>query len=244
MPDDLSKLVKHIKQLERQIERMKSFDVQTDYLGWTLSAQDWTYSTSTEFLVVGEFTHIYVPGLKISWVQLGATKYAYVIDSSYAAGITTVTIQGGSTYTISNNPISSPKYSRYVTPTDFPHWIAYTATPTNFTIGNGTVTARFCMTSANVEMSLVVTCGTTSVMGTTPHFLLPVVSINAGVWTVQLKNPGVTNFIGSGNTSGTEFYPFKAFVSGSYIGYSGITVDTPFTWATGDQIAAHGIYGI
>ena len=125
-------------------------------------------------------------------------------------------------------------------------WTAYTPTPTNFTLGNGTMTAKYRKGQGYVEFDMTVTLGSTSVMGTSPYFSLPVTPTDNGGWTVRLKDPGNNLYLGTAESSAvtSAVYIYILTVVGTALSYSGITATSPFTWATGDAIVVHGIYGI
>jgi hypothetical protein len=53
-------------------------------------------------------------------------------------------------------------------------WTSFTSTPTNFTLGNGTMVGRYTQTGKMVYFELYIKLGSTSSMGTAPTFTLPV----------------------------------------------------------------------
>jgi hypothetical protein len=64
-------------------------------------------------------------GTKIKLVQSGSTKYFYVVATNYSAD-TTITITGGSDYSLANATISGQAYSYAAAPQNFPKRFAYT----------------------------------------------------------------------------------------------------------------------
>lgn len=93
--------------------------------GWIDPGETWTYASATTFTVPGDQTAKYIAGVKIKLTQT-TPKYFYVVSSTYGAPNTTVTVTGGSDYTIANAAITSPYYSRSERPAAFPDWFNYT----------------------------------------------------------------------------------------------------------------------
>jgi len=106
--------------------------------GWVDAQSAWVYVSASSFKVVGaNVTARYPVGTKLSCTDAAATKYFYVVSSAYAASDTTVTITGGSDYTLSGGTITNPRYSYVTNPQGFPGSFAFTpgysgwaATPT------------------------------------------------------------------------------------------------------------------
>lgn len=111
--------------------------------GWMPAGETWTYASATTFTVSGDVTAKYYAGVKLKLTQTSA-KYFYVVGASYSAPNTTITVTGGTDYTLTNAAITSPYLSYSTTPQGFPQWFAYTPTLTG---GNadlsGYDTARF-----------------------------------------------------------------------------------------------------
>lgn len=99
--------------------------------GWLPSGETWTYASATTFTVSGDKTGKYSPGDKIKLTQT-SVKYFYVMSVSYSAPNTTVTIYAGTTYTLANAAITSPYYSKQLTPNGFPSKFQFTPTITGF----------------------------------------------------------------------------------------------------------------
>jgi hypothetical protein len=93
--------------------------------GWTPAESTWTYASATTFTIAGvDRTNEYRKGGKIRWKQGGAYKYAYILSSAFSTD-TTVTITGGSDYTIANSAITDNYVSYEVSPLGFPDWFAW-----------------------------------------------------------------------------------------------------------------------
>lgn len=101
----------------------KIFDQAFD--GWIPAGETWTYDTADSpiftFKVSGDKTGKYKKGQRIRMSQsTGGTKYFIIHGVSYSAPDTTITIYGGDDYTLNNQTISSPHYSREYAPVGFP----------------------------------------------------------------------------------------------------------------------------
>jgi hypothetical protein len=142
-----------------------------DTTGWTEDLLGWTWvSTAPDrFSIPGDVTLIYRKGTKVRYKQGGPYKYGYVIASSFAAGFTTVTITGGIDYILVNALISNGAYSHIESPQEFPHWFNYTslwtASVVNPVLGNGTLTARFCLKGITLQADIILAAGGTTTFG-------------------------------------------------------------------------------
>ncbi len=94
--------------------------------GWIYDTDTWTYVSATSFKITGKDVRYRFPnGTKIKLVQSGSTKYFYVTATAYSAD-TTITITGGSDYSLANATISGQAYSYAAAPQNFPKRFAYT----------------------------------------------------------------------------------------------------------------------
>lgn len=92
--------------------------------GWVdATAEAWTYASADAptftFTVTGDLTAKYTPGTRLKLTQT-TVKYFIVTKVSVASGTTTVTIYGGTDYTLANAAISANNYSRVKGPAGFP----------------------------------------------------------------------------------------------------------------------------
>lgn len=71
-----------------------------------MTSETWTYHSSTEILISGNYTSIYKIGMKIKLTQT-SVKYFIVTNSTYSDGYTTLTINGKGKYTLANESITS-----------------------------------------------------------------------------------------------------------------------------------------
>jgi len=94
--------------------------------GWIYDTDTWTYVSATSFKIAGKNVAYRFPkGTIIKLVQSGSTKYFYVTAANFSTD-TTVTITGGSDYTLANATISGQAYSYAAAPQNFPKRFAYT----------------------------------------------------------------------------------------------------------------------
>ena len=134
----------------------------TNLYGWQPSQGAWTYVSATSMTVPAADAALMSVGTKI-WLNQSGSKYFYVTG---IAG-TTITITGGSDYTLANAAITAPYFSNAATPVGFPQWFNYTPTWTNLTVGNaGTNTGRFQMIGKTVRVEVDFEfCSTSDVTG-------------------------------------------------------------------------------
>jgi len=121
-------------------------------------------------------------------------------------------------------------------------WQSFTPTLTNLTLGNGTLTGSYIQIGKTVFGRISFTLGSTSAVGTTPTFSLPVTaksgySAAESYGTAQILHTG--NYINpaitvSASTTTVQVWALNA--SGTYATYAQITASVPFTWGAADAI--------
>lgn len=91
--------------------------------GWVASGETWTFGTTDgpTFTVTtpGDKTGKYAPGQRIKLTHAAATKYFIVTAVAFAAGTTTITLYGGTTYTLAATAITNVSYSMMKVPFGF-----------------------------------------------------------------------------------------------------------------------------
>jgi hypothetical protein len=140
--------------------------------GWLTSGETWTYASATTFTVWGDVTSKYQRGDRIKLTQSSTVKYFNVLKVAYATGTTTITISGGTDYTLANSAITLNYYSKAVSPQGWPDWFNFVPTWGGFSVapvlsfakfriqgntcfiniscsGNGTSNANTCTVSVN-----------------------------------------------------------------------------------------------
>jgi hypothetical protein len=126
--------------------------------GWYLDLTTWTYASATTFTIASDYSNIMLPGTRLTLVQSGSTKYFSVVSSSYSNPTTTVTITGGTDYTLANAAISTTAYSYAEALAGFPDYFNYA--PTYSASGSMTFTsvttelARFKLFSKTCHLTL------------------------------------------------------------------------------------------
>lgn len=211
------------------------------YDGWVDAFETWTYASATTFTCSASLAGKLQAGDKLKLTQTTA-KYFYVTSVSG----TTITINGGTDYTLANAAITLPYYSHEVTPTGFPGSFAYSPTIANLTTGNGTVTAVFTMTGKWVNFDYTFLLGGTSAVGSSPTITLPV--------TANSRYLVADRTIAHGQHCDAVNATYQAsldFLSGAtflirYLQatdiYTAVTAAAPFAWGTGDWIRLWGTY--
>jgi hypothetical protein len=132
-------------------------DALTAVDGWVTVTDTWTYATATTFTISGDKTGVYSVGDKIKLTQT-TVKYFYIVAISYSSPNTTVTVTGGSTYSLANATITSPYYSKAASPAGFPAYFGltdptFTSTGTAFTNQPTSKSFRFIMNGRLVFLS-------------------------------------------------------------------------------------------
>jgi hypothetical protein len=93
--------------------------ISTASLGWFDAGETWTYASAITFTISGDLTTKYMEGMKIKLTQT-TVKYFIVTKVAYSSPNTTITIYGGTDYTLANAAITSPYFSLDRTPFGFP----------------------------------------------------------------------------------------------------------------------------
>lgn len=107
--------------------------------GWADAGETWTFAAADSptftFTISGDVTSKYSAGMRVKLTQT-TVKYFIITAVSYSAPNTTVTVYGGTDYTLANATISSPYYSTHKAPQGFP------LDPLKWTIETNDVTNR------------------------------------------------------------------------------------------------------
>lgn len=130
-------------------------------------------------------------------------------------------------------------------------WVSWTPTFTNFTLGNGTVDAKYKTIGKTVFFRVQIILGSTSSMGTAPYFTNPVTSIDYADTLYQTAFGMILN-AGVGNYQALVRFRSTTTISIAYLGVTGVTVSTsggitsttPHTWKSTDKISFQGFYEI
>jgi len=92
--------------------------------GWTADATAWAFGAadapSYTMTVAGDVTTTYAVGMKIRLTHSATVKYFIVTAINFGGGSTTITLYGGTTYTLAAGAISAVSYSVARAPYGFP----------------------------------------------------------------------------------------------------------------------------
>lgn len=189
--------------------------------GWILSTDTWTYASATTFTIAGvDRTAMFPKGTKIKLTQTTA-KYFYVVGSAFSTN-TTITVAGGTSYTVANETITSPYYSYASSPQGFPSVFAYTPTVTSGTgaITSYTVSAVFSLIGKIAFVNILLTLTNAGTAGLDIRITLPITAVGAGGYAAGTGFPEATyGSLGVGALSPTSLL-FRNY-DGSFIGTTG-----------------------
>lgn len=180
----------------------------TDYWGWRKLQMTLTYVSATTFTVPGDQTLLFMTGSKL-WLTQTTSKYFYVVGQSYnsGTGLTTVTITGGSDYSLANATITAPYVSFSAVAYGFPHWFNYTPTYTGFSSAPTNGIIRFCLVGRAVTVIFEPNPGTSNATTFTATLPITATSLANYIMDVGMKaedNGNITTVFGLGEISGSS----------------------------------------
>lgn len=191
-------------------------------LGWNTYTTTMTYASSTTVTISGDVTSLFPIGTKVKFTQTTA-KYFVVKTSSYGAPNTTLTLQGGDSYTVANAAIGSVYYS-YGSPFDWPSTFLWTTgfAATGFSSGHVYV-AQYSVIDGQCKLDFrTTTAGTsnaTTFAGTLPFAMTGQSSsaVRTSTHNVvdnssSLTTPGLVTIL----TTGTTVNMYKDSASGAW----------------------------
>ena len=122
-------------------------------------------------------------------------------------------------------------------------WTSYTPTYQNFTLGNGTVDARYIDEGELVFVYIKITLGSTSSVTGTWDFTLPFTSSHSS-WLAPcyIQDAGTATYVGWLNSDSVRMALYAGNTGGTYLSYSSSSATVPMTWASGDFIQAYFFY--
>jgi len=129
--------------------------------GWVELTETWAYASATTVTVLTNATTRFAKGMRVRFKQGGG--YKYYVTSAVAA--TTLTITGGTDYTVANSAITDIAISFASGPVGYPGWFTYS--PTWAAGGSMTYTsvttgiADFRIDGNSCTVKLATTAGTT-----------------------------------------------------------------------------------
>jgi hypothetical protein len=152
-------VAEHINSPQEEIVAIET-ELLVNMTGWNSAGETWTYVSATSFRISGDKTTRYQKGDKIKLTQT-TVKYFYVVSVVYSSPNTTITVTGGTDYTLANAAISANYFSKAESPQGFPGRFAYAPTPTGFSSGP-TLLAEFSIQGVICHVSLFCTGNGTS----------------------------------------------------------------------------------
>lgn len=169
------------------------------FSGWIPAEETWTYASSTTFTISGDKTGKYQKGDKIKLTQT-SVKYFYIIGVSYSSNNTTITVTGGSDYSLANATITNPYFSKAENPQGFPHWFSYTASIGGFSTPPTMIT-RFCLKGTSCILNFVSTTnGTSNSTGFTISLPITAKTISNYSWRAQILAVDNGSFANNGTS--------------------------------------------
>lgn len=220
--------------------------------GWFPASASWTYASATTMTVSSADASAMTSGTKI-WLSQSGSKYFYVTGISG----TTITINGGSDYTLANAAITAPYFSNSATAVGFPSTFNFTPAWTNLTVGTGgpaANTGSFAMNGKIVTGHVLTVLGTSGPsVGSAPYIAAPVAT--ASSYNASYTNPNnnlvITDASASANYGGivtistaNRLVP-QVIITNGGAGYAipgTPTAGTPMTWANSDSMAFNFTY--
>lgn len=134
----------------------------------------------------------------------------------------------------------------------FPAWTTWTPTlaPAGWSLGNGTLTARYVQYGKTIHYRFFFKMGSTSTMGSDPSFTLPVTaaallatSTIEPIGKLHVLDAGTADYEGSVVLTSTSAAGLRISVaSGTYSAPDGLSSTAPFTWTTNDELVCAGTY--
>jgi len=126
-------------------------------------------------------------------------------------------------------------------------WTSYTVTPTNLTIGSGTITGRYIQIGKLVIGKIRIVLAADSSISGSVSLSKPVTSVSGPFPTVEgtcvLLDSGTVESGGRLLSGSTTVFTIQVYKTDTtYIGIAGLSATVPWTWATGDVISCDFCY--
>jgi hypothetical protein len=122
-------------------------------------------------------------------------------------------------------------------------WTTWTPTYVNFTLGNGTVTARYQQVGKTVNFRVTVTLGSTSSVTGAIGLSLPVSNgLDERYVNAIINDTGTGNYAAWGFVYDSNVYLRILPSNGTYLGVEAVSATVPMTWANTDKFTITGSY--
>lgn len=165
--------------------------------GWQAGSGTWTYASATTMTVPAADAALMRKGTKILLTQT-TDKYFYVVGVSG----TTITLSGGSDYSLANAAITSPKFSNFSTPEGFPTWFNWAPTYTGFSSVPSTIVAQFQIIGDTCLINVTSNNGTSNANTFTISLPITSATISNMAWRVMIASVD-NGTAGTGSDYGT-----------------------------------------
>jgi len=221
--------------------------------GWIPAGETWTYASADAptftFTISGDKTSKYSVGMKIKLTQT-TVKYFIVTAISYSSPNTTVTVYGGTDYTLANATITNPYYSTMKAPQGFPvspdKWSVTVTDSSDRNQSNPTTGQKYNISALNITIPI----GNWNIYY---QFTLYVTRATNGIADVRATLSTTDN--SESTNSFTSIFIVRGTTDGQRVDGQGTTTKqlrlvttskTPYytnMWTTASDITAMGILG-
>lgn len=181
--------------------------------GWIIDPIPWTRTANTTFTTPGDTTVQFSRGTRIK-VTDSTVKYFLVTASSFSSGTTTVTITGGTDYSLAATP-TAQYYSYEDAPQGFPVKFSHTPTFTGFS-ANPTGFASFFQVVGKWVLFNYASSSAGTSNSSTFNITLPIAPALGNYFPIKIKDNGAAGTLpGMAQTSGgsTTLFLYKALDS-------------------------------
>lgn len=188
-----------------------------------------------------------------SWANASVRDQVVTPFASTAARTSAITaaVEGMVTYQTDTDKLEIYNGTTWEVGVHLGAWTTWVPTLTNLTQGNGTVTAKYQQVGKAVRYRFKFKLGSTSAVGTSPKFTLPVapnaeyVADEDRIGVVTLLDPSVNLYDGYPRFSGGSTVEISALnASGANVTVTPISATVPHTWGTADSMTAYGTYDV
>lgn len=218
-----------------------------DWGGWIRKDQTWNYASATTITVTGDQTAVFQIGDKVRLVN-STTKYFFITAISYSAPNTTITLNAGTDYSLTNTTISDVYISRGENalgfPTMFNYTLTWTAASSNPSIGNGSTVFRGRLTGKIFEYEIKLKAGSSTTFGTgTWRFALPFTPAEIATYEYPvLGYVSITDSMTATYAAMAYYDPVGQLQINITGGANVANSTTPMTWTINDSLSIFGSY--